>query len=380
VLPGKPALTPVSSFSMAPQSHPYFDDNPGDAHALRTKIAAPRGACAPLAFIVALLLLSGGCGARAADRAGVAFPEPDFDFGRVVRGDLVEHEFVVRNEGTVPVRIQKASMTPPLLATRMPGVIAPGATANIATRLDTSQLQGRFQGELVVYLDDPSQSQVALSFEGEVLGTIEVAPMPALFVVGQRGGRAERAVELINHEDEPLQILEIRYPHEAFSTTLETLLPGQRYRLTVKLRTDGPGGRRSDPILVRTSSRSMPSIRIVAHTYLRDRVYVFPDSVDLGALRLAQIKSEPALLERLAQTLMVYQFDGTDFQTRLDTDVPGLTLTSERGPRGDRYQITVQLQPDELRAGDVAGSIRIRTNDPEFPEVVVPVHGRITDL
>jgi Protein of unknown function (DUF1573) len=330
-----------------------------------------------LGLIAALLL--GGSWALAVDRPGVTFPEPVFDFGRAARGDVIEHEFVLRNEGTVPVRIEKASMTPPLLATRMPGAIAPGATANIATRLDTSQLQGPFQGELVVYLDDPSQSQIVLSFAGEVVGAIEVDPMPALFVVGQRGSGAEQSVELINHEAEPLQILDIRHPHEAFSTMLETLLPGQRYRLTVKLRPDGPGGRRSDPILVHTSSRTMPSIRIVAHTYLRNRVYVFPDSVDLGALRLAQIKSEPALLERLAQTLMVYQFDGTDFQARLDTDVPGLTLRSERGPRGDRYQITVQLRPDELRAGDVAGSIRIRTNDPEFPEVLVPVHGRIKD-
>ncbi|MCI0634541.1 MAG: hypothetical protein L0206_11595, partial [Actinobacteria bacterium] len=271
-----------------------------------------------------------------------------------------------------------ASMTPPLLATRMPGVIPPGTTARIATRLDTAQLRGAFQGELVVYLDDPSRPEVALSFDGEVVGTVEVAPMPALFVVGQRGRGAEGSVELINHEAEPLQILEVRHSQDAFSTTLEPLVPGQRYRLTVMLRPDGPGGRRSDPILLRTSSRTAPSIRIVAHTNLRNRVYVFPESVDLGSFELARAKAEPGLLARLAQTLMVYQSDGTDFRARVDTDLPGLTLSPERGPRGDRYQITVQLTPEDLRAGEIEGSIRIRTNDPEFPELRVPVRGRIT--
>ncbi len=236
-------MTPVSPPHGNRVSAAQVDEQPRDAHALKTKIAASRSVCASLVFIAALL--PGGSGAQVVDRASVVFPEPVFDFGRAVRGTLVEHEFVVRNEGTSPVRIQKASMTPPLLATRMPGVIAPGVTASITTRLDTSQLQGAYQGELVVYLDDPSQSQVALSFEGEVVGTIEVAPMPALFIVGQRGTGAERSVELINHEAEPLQILEIEHPREAFSTTLETLVPGQRYRLTVKLR---PGRTRRQEI------------------------------------------------------------------------------------------------------------------------------------
>jgi hypothetical protein len=329
--------------------------------------------------LAAALLLIGGGAAHSGDPGGVVFPETEFDFGRAVRGELVEHEFSIRNEGAKSVRVLRASMTPPLLATRMPGVIPPGTTAHIATRLDTTQLQGAFHGELVVHLDDPSRPAVALSFEGEVVGQVEVAPMPALFVVGQRGRGAASSVELINHEAEPLQILDVQHSQDAFSTTLEPLVPGRRYRLTVTLRPDGPGGRRSDPILIRTSSRAVSSIRIVAHTNLRNRVYVFPDSVDLGSFELARAKSEPSLLAGVAQTLMVYQVDGTDFQIRLDTDVPGLHLKSDRGPAGDRHQITVQLQPGNLRAGDVAGSIRIRTNDPQFPQVLVPVHGRLTD-
>jgi len=45
--------------------------------------------------LVAVLLL-GGSGAHAGDGTGVVFPEPAFDFGRVVRGDLVEHGRVVQ--------------------------------------------------------------------------------------------------------------------------------------------------------------------------------------------------------------------------------------------------------------------------------------------
>jgi Protein of unknown function (DUF1573) len=164
-------------------------------------------------FFAAVLLLGGVGAAQSGDGAGVIFPETAFDFGRVVRGALIEHAFIVRNEGTSPVRVLRASMTPPLLATRMPGVISPGTTAHITTRLDTTQLQGAFQGELLVHLDDPARPEVALSFEGEVVSTVEVAPMVAVFVVGQRGRGASSSVELINHEAEPLQILDVQHAH-----------------------------------------------------------------------------------------------------------------------------------------------------------------------
>jgi hypothetical protein len=332
----------------------------------------PRGASRALPAL--LLLCASGI---VWSDGGVVVPETAFDFGRVVRGEVVEHEFVLRNDGRSPVRITRAIMTPPLLVTRMPGVLEAGATAGIAARLDTAQLQGAFPGELIVELE--GARQIALSFEGEVVGSVEVAPMSALFIAGQRGQRAQGTVELINHEAEPLQILAIEHPPEAFATMLETLVPGGRYRLTVELRPDGPGGRRSDVILVRTSSRTTPLIRIGAHTNLRDRVHVFPDAVELGSFGIGQVRSDPGLLGRLAQTLMVYQSEGTDFRVHLDSDVRGLMLAAERGPQHDRYQLTVQLTPHELSVGEVEGSIRIRTNDPEFPELLVPVHGRITE-
>ena len=92
------------------------------------------------------------------------------------------------------------------------------------------------------------------------------------------------------------------------------------------LNPDGPGGKRTETILVRTSSRTRPLLSIAAYTYLRERVYTFPDAIDLGALRLEDTRAHPALLQSTAQTLMVYQSGGTDFQVRLRTDLSVLDL------------------------------------------------------
>ena len=150
--------------------------------------------------------------------------------------------------------------------------------------------------------------------------------------------------------------------------------PGRRYRLTVTLNTDGPGGKQLVPVVIHTDSVAHPVVRILVATLLRERVYTFPDAVDLGAIPLTQWKSgNPSL----AQTLMVYQSGGTAFEATFSTDLPGVTIEAQRGPLKDRWQATLAIDPAAARTGPLRGSITIRTNDPEFPVLTVPVSGAV---
>jgi hypothetical protein len=63
----------------------------------------------------------------------------------------------------------------------------------------------------------------------------------------------------------------------------------------------------------------------------------------------------------------------------VDSDLPSLLLSYERGPEKDRYEISAGLNGAEVAAGPLQGSIRIHTNDPQVPVVVVPVTGFILD-
>jgi hypothetical protein len=72
---------------------------------------------------------------------------------------------------------------------------------------------------------------------------------------------------------------------------------------------------------------------------------------------------------------MVYRKGTSDFEAEASTAASHLTLSAERGPAGDRYEITVRLTPEAIKAGPIAGTIVIDTNDPEFPRLEVPVSG-----
>ncbi len=56
-----------------------------------------------------------------------------------------------------------------------------------------------------------------------------------------------------------------------------------------------------------------------------------------------------------------------------------LRIKALRGPQGDRYQATIELISEMVRVGPINGKIVIRTNDPDFPEIAVPVSAFIMD-
>jgi len=328
--------------------------------------------------LIVLLLSAALSTALAQNNSGRAvFSETNYQFGKALSGVVLEHDFALKNEGDAQLRILRVLMVSPLIVTAMPVSVAPGMEAYIRVKLDTSTLQGRFPGQLQVLLNDPALPVADLTFEGEIVPLVEFLPAPVFFLGAHRGEARQASLEIINHDSEPLRIEGIRHPTDRFTTKLETLEEGRRYRLTLLIKPDGPSGRHSEDIVLKTSSRSHPTISVAANTLLLERVYTFPDEVDFGTLRLSDVEQSPELLQELAQTLMVYQFGGKDFRVNVRTDLPQLELRSERGPQEDRYQNTLTLIREKLKTGTIRGSIFIETNDPEFQSLVVPVLGNI---
>lgn len=306
------------------------------------------------------------------DGARGTFPEPRFDFGQVISGTIVEHDFEIKNEGTTPLSIQKVTMPTPLLVSRMPRQIAAGSQDTIHFRLDTAGLNGRFDGAVAVFLNDPLAQQVSLTFAGSISPAVELIPMPAVYLSGQKGRGASTALEIVNHEPEPLRIEKVESQTDRFTVTLESLTAGQRYRLKLALKPDGPVGKSTEVIGIRTSSHRAAYIRLPANTYLYDRVHAFPEAIAMGTFRQGAAGQEEF-------TLMIYQEGGSDFRVKLSTDIPGLHLTSDRGPKGDRYQAKVTFTPGKAEPGAIHGSIFADTNDPKFPRLMVPVSAEIVE-
>jgi hypothetical protein len=306
------------------------------------------------------------------------FANPAFDAGRIMRGTPVEHTFVLKNDGQEALQLGNVRMSKALTLIRGAARVEPGSEASLQFKLDTSQLSGAFDGKILVSFANASSPDAELKFTATVVSPIE-ATAPAFFVTVDRDQVQEQSVEIRGLETEPLRIEKIDFSSARAAVALETVEEGRRYRLKLTVKGQGAAGRQTDLIRLTTSSGRMPVFQIAANTYVRERVYTFPDAVDLGAVPISAIRKNPELLTQTAQTLMIYRKGIREFHARATSDVSALSIHSEQGPEGDRWQFTLTLSEALVNVGPIRGSIVIETNDPEFPRLTVPVSGHILD-
>jgi Protein of unknown function (DUF1573) len=321
---------------------------------------------AALALMASLALAQGSA------PAGVSASPSRCDFGVVRGGQPVTCTFTVRNAGDVPRRISGVSLRQPLTMRRAPAVIAAGGEVTLHVELPTGNLSGPFDG--VVSLAFGEGETLVLSVTGAIRQAIEFRPAQAFYLAGHQGETASQSLEIVVNEPSPVSLALASAPPAGTDLRLETLEPGRRFLLTLVLAADGPLGPQEHEVLVSTSEPSLPAVRVRARTWRRPRVYTFPDTVDMGAIPIAQILSDPA---RFSQTLMVYQRRGHDFEVRISIDSPAIKVTAVRGPQGDRYQATLAYVPGALVAGPVRATLVIETNDTGFGRIEVPVRGMV---
>jgi hypothetical protein len=94
----------------------------------------------------------------------------------------------------------RASMTSPILATSLPRNVEPGSQAALRFKLDTSSLEGPFDGQILLFLNDPETPEVRLAFEGEVVrsfpDTVDLGDLPLRAIQADPGLLQRSAHEL----------------------------------------------------------------------------------------------------------------------------------------------------------------------------------------
>ncbi len=328
---------------------------------------------APRLYLCAMLLAVGAAELRAqAPRQRMEI----VDFGAIKIDADWERTLTFRNDGAEPLEIRDVKMTPPLLVTKMSARVAPGESGAVTVCLEKPRRKGRFQGNVVIAFKN-DRPPLVFSIQGDLVPPVDFDPFPAFYLSTQRGEPKSAAIEIINHEPEPFEILRAEHGSSRFTTEVETMEKGKRYRLLLKMTGDGLTGAMADTITVITTSRQHPFLEVRANTKLNERVYTFPDSLDFGAISTQAIKARPSSADEFTASVMVYQKGGKDFRISADTDVPFLRVSTLQAHLKDRYEIRLTLLPEKLQAGQVSGTLLVATNDEAFPRLSVPIHARV---
>ena len=306
-------------------------------------------------------------------------PNLSHDFGSVEQGSKVVHRFTIRNAGTASLTFTRLSLSESGMTAKMKPAILPGEEATLTVEWDTAGVKGTVAGKAVMEVNDPARPQITFVLTGVVKQAIEFLPYQAIFASVYRGEPGHRSMRIVNNRERPLGISRLEQQGEHFHAAITPVEPGKLYELKVTVPATVPPGRYSEAVFLYTDDPKMPRIMVPVNVIVKPDVYANPETLDFGRVALKELAHNSSVLELLTQSFIVRKRAGTFSITAVTSDLPFVTI--QRSPEGDgkgeAFRIDVALMKDRLQPGPISGSIRILTDDKQFPELIVSVRGKI---
>ncbi|HUI24726.1 MAG TPA: DUF1573 domain-containing protein [Candidatus Kryptonia bacterium] len=303
----------------------------------------------------------------------IVFDALTYRFGAVEQGLAVAHAFVLRNTGGSNLTIDNVKSTCDCTAVMQPsGPVAPGATGTVQAKCDTAKSFGPRAFTVTVYSNDPAQLTTTLTLSGEITADVAADP-PELFV-----GRARRGEQL----DVPLRIVTgrgrpavgLRLPKPdgpVLHASMPGPIPGQTERnVSLAIQATAPIGPFTEPLVVETSSAKYPAVRVAVTGIVDGDLAPAPRELRFGAVT----RGDPAAREVIVR-------NRGDVPARVigaELSQPIARAQIETVRDGREYRVLVSLY-SALAPGRVQAQLKIQTNRPEQPEIVVPVSATIRE-
>jgi hypothetical protein len=328
--------------------------------------------------LIVLGLLCGCLAAQSAQPAGVIFSETTCDFGTVKQGSKVVHRFVVRNGTAETLTIKNVQFSIPGLSARFRPAIVPHGEGTITVEWDTSHLSGEMAGEATVLFADSAERTETLQLKAVVRPAVEILPYPAIFLSAFRGEDIECRLKIVNNTDEPMAVSLPTTGSKHFLASLRTIEPGKVYELVARIPSAVTPGRYDDELPLATDNPKLSNINIPVHVFVKPDLYANPEAIDFGSVSAEELRKNPATRDLLTQTFLVKKRKGKFEIKKVASDLEVLEVRKDPpGGKNSTYRVDIALNPQKIKAGKLAGSIEIETDDKDFPRITIPVAGRV---
>ncbi|MFN5061256.1 MAG: DUF1573 domain-containing protein [Pseudomonadota bacterium] len=321
-------------------------------------------------LIGAATLFSCVVGRAAAETGPIAkLAEAEYDFGRVMQGHKVVHEFAIQNQGDADLLLQRISPSCGCTAAAVSSsTVKPGGSEKIRVTFDTSGMYGGKTKTVHVQTNDRQNPEVTLKLRGAVVRGMNASPERIMFgEVSQGASEAMRTQEITLSPVEGMDWQVARVlPGSKFLTVAE--LPGQgaAKRYAVTLLPDAPKGELRERLIVEFKDSAHAAVNIpVTATVLGD-LRVTPTTVSFGIISGSEQVERRLKYENSSNTTVAIKSI-----TSSHPAVSGAMVDVEGGKKG---VIVVKLDPTKV-AGDLTATVQIATDHPQQPILTVSVYG-----
>ena len=188
------------------------------------------------------------------------------DFGEAVSGSLVEHDYVVRNDGDTSLEILSVRASCGCTAVNASqNLVAPGETASIHARLDLSGRTGLQMKTITVTSNDPQNPTYQLVLRGTAIRPLSAKPAAVYFGEIPARDTLSRIVEIV--ASSPVSVTSFRLAAGVPGLSVEPLdsssaAPSTSHSFRITATPDLAPGLFPDTLVVDTDCALQPSVTV----------------------------------------------------------------------------------------------------------------------
>ncbi len=300
------------------------------------------------------------------------------DFGEVVYGHKVSHEFKVRNTGNAMLEIARVNSTCNCTVVDFDAKIPPGGEGKISVVVSTETQGGPFAVLMTAVTNDPDRPRIEMSLKAEIKYRIKAKPGYVRYIVVQGfEGDSLVAQTLWPADGKPISIKQVDSPYDFVEATFreareeerEPDIKGQQWRIETTISPDAPVGPLTGFLDVHIENSEQKLARLPLSGFVRPMIAVTPPTVDLGSFEVAE--------DGYRASVYVKSFTTEEIViSAAETTVEGIDAEIREDEPGRTYYVIVRVSPEAAK-GDFKGLIRIKTESPKKPVVEVPLKGTV---
>jgi len=301
----------------------------------------------------------------------------NWNFGEKWSGEKAETTVTLRNAGDAPLKIDRVkSSCGCTVAALQKKVLEPGEAEELRISYDTRTQKETVSQKVEIHSNDPASPVTAITVTGVVRPVVRMNPPRALnFGPITRTEQVARTVDLECTYTEPVRLELEALRSDAFEARLEELEAGRRYRLHVTTKPPLPDGSLRAEVRLRTGLALLPDVTVHAWASVQPLVAAIP-----GTLYVTEGTDKPSERTLQVSTRRDRQLSVTGVSASVPTIQavvlpPPDTSGAEANITRVVARVRVTLPPaSELPSG--GAQITIATDDPDYPQLVVPVTKR----
>lgn len=337
-----------------------------------------RSAIVPITVMMAMLATLAPS-ASAADGPKLVVPEMIKDMGKVAQGEVLDVDFALVNEGDEVLEIKAVRPTCGCTVADFDREIAPGRTGHIKAKLDTRDFNGPIQKSILVMTSDPRDPTVTLVIKTDVHPYVEILPRALVRFNAVQHEPMEQKITVVADEDDTNFLVTGVKSSEPFLVTTIRPLPkdellagksSKQYEITISMKENPPVGPVNAVLEIETNHPKAKEVPVKVFGVVRALLHVTPSQIQFGSV---DAKKEPSrnliVVNNRTGGVAVNVTGATVNDAAFAADV----VTIENGRR---YQVTVTVKPN-ASSGPRDAVLTLKTTDPEFPTVEVPVRANI---